>query len=162
MPLVRISLKEGRSAEDRRAIADCVHTALVEAIGIPVDDRFQVVTEYSSDGLGNELFYDAHYLGIERSGRGETGVLPATRRPAHRASESASRRCAHHAERKRFRGLVIREWCCAVCEVSQAAGIQQEIPAFFKSSFNPCMLVRLEASGVPAPRQCVSRLTAYW
>ena len=67
MPLVRISLKEGRSAEDRRAIADCVHTALVEAIGIPVDDRFQVVTEYSSDGLGNELFYDAHYLGIERS-----------------------------------------------------------------------------------------------
>jgi len=67
MPLVRISLKKGRSPEDRRAIADCVHTALVEAVGIPVDDRFQVVTEYSSDGVGSELFYDAHYLGIERS-----------------------------------------------------------------------------------------------
>jgi 4-oxalocrotonate tautomerase len=67
MPLIRISLKKGRSVEERRAIADCVHTALVEAIGIPVDDRFQVVTEYGSDGLGSELFYDAHYLGIERT-----------------------------------------------------------------------------------------------
>jgi 4-oxalocrotonate tautomerase len=67
MPLVRISLKKGRSAEERRAIADCVHTALVEAIGIPVDDRFQVVTEYGGDGRGSELIYDPHYLGIERT-----------------------------------------------------------------------------------------------
>lgn len=67
MPLVRISLKRGRSVEQRRAIADCVHTALVETIGIPVDDRFQVVTEYGSDGNGNELFYDPHFLGIERT-----------------------------------------------------------------------------------------------
>jgi phenylpyruvate tautomerase PptA (4-oxalocrotonate tautomerase family) len=67
MPLVRISLKKGRSVEERRAIADCAHTALVEAMGIPVDDRFQVVTEYGSDGAESELFYDAHYLGIERS-----------------------------------------------------------------------------------------------
>jgi phenylpyruvate tautomerase PptA (4-oxalocrotonate tautomerase family) len=67
MPLVRISMKKGRPVEDRRAIADCVHTALVEAIGIPVDDRFQVVTEYGSDGVGSELFYDSHYLGIERT-----------------------------------------------------------------------------------------------
>lgn len=37
---------------------------------------------------------------------------------------------------------------------------QQLIPAFAKSSFRPLMLMRLEASGVPAPRQCVSGLTA--
>jgi 4-oxalocrotonate tautomerase len=67
MPLVRISLKQGRSGEERRAIGDCVHTALVETIGIPVDDRFQVITEYGSDGLGSELIYDSHYLGIERT-----------------------------------------------------------------------------------------------
>ena len=67
MPLVRISMKKGRSPEDRRAIAECVHTALVEAIGIPVDDRFQVVTEYGSDALGSELIYDSHYLGVERT-----------------------------------------------------------------------------------------------
>jgi phenylpyruvate tautomerase PptA (4-oxalocrotonate tautomerase family) len=67
MPLVRISMKKGRSVEERRAIADCVHTALVEAIGVPADDRFQVVTEYGSDGVGGELIYDPHYLGIERT-----------------------------------------------------------------------------------------------
>jgi phenylpyruvate tautomerase PptA (4-oxalocrotonate tautomerase family) len=67
MPLVRVSMKKGRSAEERRAIADCVHTALVEAIGIPVDDRFQVVTEYGGDSVGSELIYDPHYLGIERT-----------------------------------------------------------------------------------------------
>jgi phenylpyruvate tautomerase PptA (4-oxalocrotonate tautomerase family) len=60
-------MKKGRSAEERRAIADCVHTALVEAIGIPVDDRFQVVTEYGGDSPGSELIYDPHYLGIERT-----------------------------------------------------------------------------------------------
>jgi phenylpyruvate tautomerase PptA (4-oxalocrotonate tautomerase family) len=60
-------MKKGRSIEDRRAIADCVHTALVETIGIPVDDRFQVVTEYGSDGIGSELIYDPHYLGVDRT-----------------------------------------------------------------------------------------------
>ena len=67
MPLVRISMKKGRSVEDRRAIADCIHKALVETIGIPADDRFQVVTEYGSDGTGSDLIYDPHYLGINRT-----------------------------------------------------------------------------------------------
>ena len=67
MPLVRISMKKGRSVEDRRAIADCIHKALVETIGIPADDRFQVVTEYGSDGAGSDLIYDPHYLGINRT-----------------------------------------------------------------------------------------------
>ncbi|HEY2678056.1 MAG TPA: tautomerase family protein [Steroidobacteraceae bacterium] len=31
MPLVRISLREGKSAQYRRAVADGVHAALVEA-----------------------------------------------------------------------------------------------------------------------------------
>jgi len=63
MPLVRISLREGTSGEYRRTIADGVHRALVEAIGIPVEDRFQVISEYASENL----IYDPHYLGIERS-----------------------------------------------------------------------------------------------
>ena len=67
MPLVRISMKKGRSIEQRRAIADCIHKALVETIGIPADDRFQVVTEYGSDRAGSELIYDPHYLGINRT-----------------------------------------------------------------------------------------------
>ncbi len=47
MPLVRISLREGKSDEYRKALADGVHRALLEAIEIPPQDRFQVVTEHS-------------------------------------------------------------------------------------------------------------------
>jgi 4-oxalocrotonate tautomerase len=61
MPLVRIDLKEA-STERRLRIADSVHEALVEALGIPPDDRFQIVTEH-----GRNLIYDRSYLGISRS-----------------------------------------------------------------------------------------------
>jgi 4-oxalocrotonate tautomerase len=63
MPLVRISLREGKTAEYKNALADGVHRALVEAIEIPPQDRFQVVTEHPLGGL----IYDPSYLGIERS-----------------------------------------------------------------------------------------------
>lgn len=63
MPLVRISLREGKDAGYRRAVADGVHDAMVATIGIPKDDRFQVITEHGSDGL----IYDPGYLGIKRS-----------------------------------------------------------------------------------------------
>lgn len=63
MPLVRISLREGKTEEYKKALADGVHRALVEAIEIPAQDRFQVVTEHPPGGL----FYDPSYLGIERS-----------------------------------------------------------------------------------------------
>jgi phenylpyruvate tautomerase PptA (4-oxalocrotonate tautomerase family) len=63
MPLVKISLRQGTSAEYRRAIADNVHQAMVEAIAIPLDDRFQMMTEYTAD----HLIYDPLYLGIKRS-----------------------------------------------------------------------------------------------
>lgn len=63
MPLVRIALRAGKSADDRRAIADGVHQAMVETINVPPDDRFQIVTEHGPDGL----IYDRNYLGIARS-----------------------------------------------------------------------------------------------
>jgi phenylpyruvate tautomerase PptA (4-oxalocrotonate tautomerase family) len=63
MPLVRISLRRGKPAAYRRAIADGVHRALIDAIGIPADDRFQVISEHDADGL----IYDANYLGIART-----------------------------------------------------------------------------------------------
>ena len=37
---------------------------------------------------------------------------------------------------------------------------QQPVPALTNASFSPFQLPRVDASGVPAPRQCVSRLTA--
>jgi 4-oxalocrotonate tautomerase len=63
MPLVRISLREGKSEQYRRALADGVHQAMIEAIDAPAQDRFQIVTEHSP----NDLIYDPSYLGIDRS-----------------------------------------------------------------------------------------------
>lgn len=65
MPFVSISLRQGTAPEYRRAIADGVHQAMIEAIAIPPDDRFQVINEYSLENL----IYDAQYLGVKRSDR---------------------------------------------------------------------------------------------
>jgi len=46
MPLVRISLRQGTSAEYRKAIGDGVHRAMIEALAIPPDDHFQLITEH--------------------------------------------------------------------------------------------------------------------
>src|SRR4051812_40766155 len=63
MPLVRISMKQGRPEQERRAISDAVHQAMVDTINIPKDDRFQIVAEHQP----GQIVFDAHYLGIERS-----------------------------------------------------------------------------------------------
>jgi hypothetical protein len=39
MPLVRIDLVRGRTEQEVRAVADAVHAALVDVVGIPADDR---------------------------------------------------------------------------------------------------------------------------
>jgi 4-oxalocrotonate tautomerase len=63
MPLVRISLREGKSETYRRALADGIHRAMVETISVPPLDRFQVITEHPAESL----IYDPAYLGIVRS-----------------------------------------------------------------------------------------------
>lgn len=63
MPLVRISLREGKSEQYRHALADGVHQAMVEAIDAPHQDRFQIITQHAA----TDLIYDPAYLGIERS-----------------------------------------------------------------------------------------------
>ena len=63
MPFVRIFLKD-RQLKERRAITDAVHRALVEALGVPEGDRFQVVSTHAEN-----LVYDKAYLGMERSDR---------------------------------------------------------------------------------------------
>jgi 4-oxalocrotonate tautomerase len=63
MPLVRIALREGKSDQYRRAVADGVHQAMVEAIDAPPQDRFQIITQHSA----NDLIYDPTYLAVERS-----------------------------------------------------------------------------------------------
>ncbi|MFQ6332139.1 tautomerase family protein [Nocardia sp. CWNU-33] len=61
MPLVRISLRNNITAAMQRAIADGVHEALVSQIGIPQDDRFQIIEPRPADAF----VYAPQYLGIE-------------------------------------------------------------------------------------------------
>ncbi len=63
MPLVHVSLRKGKSPEYRQALADSIHRAMVETIGIPQTDRFQLITEFDEHGL----MYDHSYLKIQRS-----------------------------------------------------------------------------------------------
>src|ERR1700735_3935259 len=61
MPLVRIDLREGTPAESRAAIGEAVYDALI-SIGVPANDRFQVISEHPKDCL----VFDRGHLGIER------------------------------------------------------------------------------------------------
>jgi 4-oxalocrotonate tautomerase len=63
MPLVRIALRQGKSAAYRRAVADEVHQAIVEVANVPAQDRFQIITEHAPE----DLIYDPNYLGIDRT-----------------------------------------------------------------------------------------------
>jgi 4-oxalocrotonate tautomerase len=63
MPLVRIDLAEGQSADYRSAVADEVYKAMTTTMNVPVNDRFMVINEHKS---GN-FIADPTYLGIERS-----------------------------------------------------------------------------------------------
>jgi phenylpyruvate tautomerase PptA (4-oxalocrotonate tautomerase family) len=61
MPIVRIDLKKGKSADYRRSVGRVVYEAMV-GVGVPQGDRFQVINEHDD---ANFLF-DPAYLGIAR------------------------------------------------------------------------------------------------
>jgi phenylpyruvate tautomerase PptA (4-oxalocrotonate tautomerase family) len=63
MPLVRISLRKGKSPAYIRAVADGVHRALHEAYDAPADDRFQLIEQLEPEAL----IYAADYLGVHRT-----------------------------------------------------------------------------------------------
>jgi phenylpyruvate tautomerase PptA (4-oxalocrotonate tautomerase family) len=62
MPLVRIDLRKGGDATYRQEIGRAVYDALV-SVGVPKDDRFQVIGEHEADSFQ----FDPDYLGIHRS-----------------------------------------------------------------------------------------------
>ncbi|HEX7685539.1 MAG TPA: tautomerase family protein [Trinickia sp.] len=63
MPLARISLPAGRTAEYKQALGDGVLRALVETFNVPKDDQFMVFSDHSAE----DFVYNRNYLGIERS-----------------------------------------------------------------------------------------------
>jgi 4-oxalocrotonate tautomerase len=63
MPLVRIDLLEGKTPEYRIQVGQIVYQALLDVLGVPKDDRFQIITEHPKAGLQ----FDRDYLGVHRS-----------------------------------------------------------------------------------------------
>jgi phenylpyruvate tautomerase PptA (4-oxalocrotonate tautomerase family) len=62
MPLVHIDLRKGKSDAHRQEVGRIVHEALV-SVGVPKDDRFQVIAEHEAANF----VFDPYYLGIHRS-----------------------------------------------------------------------------------------------
>jgi 4-oxalocrotonate tautomerase len=63
MPLVRVSLRAGKSADYKRAIGDSVYKAMLETFDVPKEDRFVVVSEHAE----SEFQFSRTYLDIVRS-----------------------------------------------------------------------------------------------
>ena len=63
MPLVRISLRSGKSADYKQAIGDGVYQAMLEAFDVPKEDRFVVISEHAE----SEFQFSRTYLDIARS-----------------------------------------------------------------------------------------------
>jgi phenylpyruvate tautomerase PptA (4-oxalocrotonate tautomerase family) len=62
MPLARIDLQKGRSEAQRQAIGEAIYQAL-RSIGVPEDDRFQVITEHDP----SNFIFAPSYLGIKHT-----------------------------------------------------------------------------------------------
>ena len=63
MPLARIDLVQGKSADYRRTVGEVVYEAMIAKLNAPRDDRFQVITEHPAD----DFVVDPNYLGIRRT-----------------------------------------------------------------------------------------------
>ena len=81
MPLVNIDMLEGRPSEEVSAIAYAVHAAMVEHLGVPERDRFQIITQHT----GESLSFNRHYLDIERT---DSWVMVRVTLSAGRATEA--------------------------------------------------------------------------
>lgn len=51
MPLVNISILKGKSPEYIKAVADGINAAVIETMGFPVDDRYQLIHQLDPECL---------------------------------------------------------------------------------------------------------------
>jgi len=59
MPLVRIDLLRGKSAQYRKTVGEIIYGAMVDLINVPKDDKFQIITEHAPEDLN----FAESYLG---------------------------------------------------------------------------------------------------
>src|SRR3954462_2397088 len=63
MPLVKIYVRNNRTAQELRAIGEGVHDALVAQANVPADDRFQILHRLERD----QIVAHPSYGGVTRS-----------------------------------------------------------------------------------------------
>src|SRR5512146_563065 len=60
MPLVKVNLLKGRSAEEKDSIAASIQAALVSTLGVPDEDRYQLFLERDRE----DFRHTSGYLGL--------------------------------------------------------------------------------------------------
>ncbi len=98
MPLVRIDVQTGRTAEQLRALADLVQDVMLDVFAAPARDRYQIITEHP---VGHVIAEDTG-LGLERS----EGVTVIQIFQQGRTAEQKQQTYAQLAERLGAAGLV--------------------------------------------------------
>lgn len=63
MPFIRTAVPKNTPVQTKQAIVDGIHNALVQSIGMPADELFNLITEYEPDNF----HYDRRFNGIARS-----------------------------------------------------------------------------------------------
>ncbi len=63
MPFIRTAIPSDSTINYKNGVVDGIHQALVDAIGMPQDELFNLVSKYNPD----EFFYDRQFNGIARS-----------------------------------------------------------------------------------------------
>jgi len=74
MPIIRTAIRKGTSRKVRDGIVAGIHQALVDAIGMPEDELFNIVSEYEPE----HFYYSRSFNGIARSDN--LGVVEITMR----------------------------------------------------------------------------------
>ncbi len=65
MPFIRTHVNKSTSQEQRQAIVEGIHQALVSSIGMPQDELFNLVSSYEAE----DFFYSRSFNGVTRSDR---------------------------------------------------------------------------------------------
>jgi 4-oxalocrotonate tautomerase len=63
MPLIRIDMLRGKPAQYRAALRDTIYQTLHDVVGVPADDRHEVITEHEPDNLN----IAADFFGVHRT-----------------------------------------------------------------------------------------------
>ncbi|MDO4467814.1 MAG: tautomerase family protein [Bacillota bacterium] len=65
MPIVKVSMLEGKSVAYKKKLLDCIHNGLEEAFGIDSEDRFQRIEEYSQENFETASSKSKDFMIIE-------------------------------------------------------------------------------------------------